>query len=72
MKNVDEAIAYSDEKLSAKLEEKKDIPEMKQIPALMKPVDFTLEVMQETTEDAVVSKHVDNNGEGIHCISVAL
>ena len=72
VKDVDEAITYFEEKLGAKLDQKKEIPEMKQISAMMKLGDFTLEVMQGTSEDSVVSKYVEKNGEGIHHISVAV
>ncbi|MDY6969065.1 MAG: VOC family protein [Spirochaetota bacterium] len=70
VKDVDESVKFFQEKLGAKLDQKKDIPEMKQISAMMTLGNVTLEIMQGTTEDAVVSKYVANKGEGIHHISV--
>ena len=72
VKDVDEAVKYFEEKLGATLERKTEIPEMKQISAMVRIGDFTLEVMQGTADDAVVSKYVAKNGEGIHHISVAV
>ena len=72
VKDVDESIKFFEEKLGAKLDQKKDIPEMKQISAMMTLGNFTLEIMQGTTEDAVVSKYVASKGEGIHHISVLM
>ncbi len=70
VEDIDEAIAFFEEKLGAKLIQKVDIPWMKQISAVMSLADFSLEIMQGTADDAVVSKYVRDKGEGIHHISV--
>jgi len=70
VKDVDESIKFFEEKLGAKLDQKKEIPEMKQISAMMTLGNFTLEIMQGTSDDAVVSKYVAAKGEGIHHLSV--
>ncbi|MDY6881918.1 MAG: VOC family protein [Desulfatiglans sp.] len=72
VKDVDKSIQFFEEKLGAQLVEKKEVPEMKQISAMMTLGNFTLEIMQGTSEDAVVSKYVASKGEGIHHLSVLM
>ena len=70
VEDVDEAIAFFQDKLGAELVQKVDMPWIKQISAVMKLGDFNLEVMQGTAEDSVISKFIKEKGEGLHHISV--
>jgi methylmalonyl-CoA/ethylmalonyl-CoA epimerase len=70
LKSVDEPITTFGDYFGARLLVKAEVPEQKQISALVALGEDTLELMEPTHEDAVVARYIQSRGEGIHHISL--
>jgi methylmalonyl-CoA/ethylmalonyl-CoA epimerase len=70
VENIDKAFAPLHELLGARLEYRREIPEQKQISAMVSIGNLLLELMEPTHEDGVVAKYLKSRGQGQHHISI--
>ena len=70
VENINEAVSVFANLFGGKLLYKKEIPEQKQISALVSIGQCSLELMEPTDENAVVAKYLKSKGQGVHHISL--
>lgn len=70
VENVDKAVSVMEDYFGAKLVYKKEIPNQKQISAVVSFGNCSLELMEPTDENAVIAKYLKSRGQGVHHISL--
>ena len=70
VESVDEAVAVFKKYFGGELVYKREVPDQKQISAMLSLGECNLELMEPIDENAVVAKHIKNRGQGLHHISL--
>jgi methylmalonyl-CoA/ethylmalonyl-CoA epimerase len=70
VESVDRAVSFFEDYLGAKLVYKRQIPDQKQISAMVSIGNCNLELMEPTDEDAVIAKYLKSRGQGVHHVSL--
>lgn len=70
VESVDKAVSVFENYFGGKLVYKKEVPDQKQVSAMVSFGNCNLELMEPTDENAVVAKYLKSRGQGVHHISL--
>jgi len=70
VKNIDEVVSFLGEAFGAEEINRIDVPQMKQISAIVRMGDGCFELMEPTAPDGPAGRFLDSKGGGLHHVSI--